>query len=115
MEEINSKTHEDGNVLYKASIRLAPKLSISTDDLSTILKININETNSISPESDAGKKALALIWLYKNLYSNINNDEDAILWMTGYNEGTLGIPAKQILDEEGFDKVLGYLEFMKAK
>ncbi len=106
----------ENKVLAKAVLKAADFLSVSQDDLVTILGVDLRLScnSELNVTSESGQRGLILIRIFKSLYALNGNDIEQVQhFMKNFNKGTDGIPAEQIKDSEGLIVVLTFLELVK--
>lgn len=113
---VTQKNIHDNTIIIEALNNIAVAFELTEQDIYEVIGNDLFDLNEIQVASNAGKRALSLIRIYQCLFSRFNgNMEHSKLWLTGFNKGTGGIPAEQIKDNDGRERVMEYLESMRYK
>lgn len=118
-EPTQNFTPERREVLTKAVLRAAEKLSLSNVQLAGVLGVSPS-TVSRMPEAPLNKpKAMELgllfVRLYRSLIGVIDSDQAASKWIGSHNHHLGGVPADLIQSVTGLFRTLEYLDAMRAK
>jgi hypothetical protein len=100
-------------VLARAVLKAGMDLGIVKRDLYRLTSASGRTLvrRGIDPRSPGWKRSEKLIRIHRALSVLVGGESDLMrLWMHTYNQGTGGIPAKQILKEKGLGAVVSYLE-----
>ena len=106
----------DEDVLIKAFLNAGKRLGFNNEDMSEVVKCSpSNFGNAFKLSSDSSVVALDFIRIYQSLYMLFNGNYTHMqLWITGFNEGTSGIPKAQIRNGQ-ITPVMRYLDAMLQK
>lgn len=107
---------DNKQVLSKAVANAARALGITQKQLGEIIgKDRTSINRGIDPQSKSGELALLFIRCYRSLYSLMGGQEaDMKHWMHTHNYHTGGIPAEQLSQVQGLNRVLNYLDAMRG-
>lgn len=112
----------EGEVLSKATIRVAHKLDLTQKELSEILGASkseisrlFNKQSYLSVNSNEGQRAVLLIRIYRDLDSLFGEDErQSQEWFKNINHHLDGIPLELSKSITGLVDVLKYLDAMRG-
>ena len=108
---------QEAQVLAKALINAGKDLGLKQSDLGAVIgKDRTVLRRGLDPYSKAGELALMLIRCYRDLFALIGGEPEKMHhWMHTLNHGVNGIPADLIKSVGGLNRVLQYLDAMRAK
>ena len=107
---------ESRMVLAKAVLNASNKLGLSLDELNEVIGVESDFTETgIEPETSQAEASLVLITIYNKLFMLVGrNDADVAHWMRTENEMTGGIPAEQIKEDSGLQRISNILNGLVA-
>lgn len=117
MSALHTPSADRTHVLSKALLNAGKELGVSQSILGKIIgKDRTSLSRGLEPASKAGELALLFIRCYRSLYVLVGGQSvDMKHWMHTANHHTGGIPAKQVQNVQGLNRVLEYLDAMRGK
>lgn len=122
MSVVEQTRPDKSHVLAKALLNVSDELGLQTLELANALGVDrsaiskLRNKMTLEPDSKKGEIALHLIRVARALHALTNGDRD---WMHAFmrseNQGTGGIPAKQIANLDGLMRVVRYVDAMRGK
>lgn len=112
-------TPERREVLTKAVLRAAEKLTLSNTQLAGVLGVSPSTVSRMreAPLNKPKSTELGLLFVrvYRSLIGVVDSDRAAAQWMTSHNRHLGGEPAELIQSVTGLFRTLEYLDAMRAK
>ena len=112
-------TPERREVLTKAVLRAAEKLTLSNTQLAGVLGVSASTVSRMreAPLHKPKSTELGLLFVrvYRSLIGVVDSDAAAAQWMTSHNHRLGGVPADLIQSVTGLFRTLEYLDAMRAK
>lgn len=112
-------TPERREVLTKAVLRAAEKLTLSNTQLAGVLGVSPSTVSRMreAPLNKPKSTELGLLFVrvYRSLIGVVDSDQAAAQWMNSHNRHLGGQPADLIQTVTGLFRTLEYLDAMRAK
>lgn len=112
-------TVERREVLTKAILRAAEKLTLSNVQLAGVLGVSPSTISRMREaplnKPKANELGLLFVRLYRSLIGVVDSDHAAAQWMTSNNRHLGGEPSELIQSVTGLFRTLEYLDAMRAK
>lgn len=112
-------TPERREVLTKAVLRAAEKLTLSNTQLAGVLGVSPSTVSRMreAPLNKPKSTELGLLFVrvYRSLIGVVDSDQAAAQWMNSHNRRLGGQPADLIQTVTGLFRTLEYLDAMRAK
>lgn len=122
MSVLEQTQPDKSHVLAKALLSVSDELGLHTTELADALGVDrsaisrMRKNMTLEPTSKKGEIALHLIRIARALHALTNGDRG---WMQAFmrseNQGTGGVPAKQIANLDGLMRVVRYVDAMRGK
>jgi len=105
---------KDSNLLIESLSVAATNLNLSQEALTKVVGLEGALKTTTNLTTKQSENAISFIRVYISLYSHFDGNFDHMrLWLTGFDNGTQGVPLEQIQNEEGLVTVMEYLEAMQ--
>lgn len=112
-------TPERREVLTKAVLRAAEKLTLTNTQLAGVLGVSPSTVSRMreAPLNKPKSTELGLLFVrvYRSLIGVVDSDRAAAQWMRSHNRHLGGEPAELIQSVTGLFRTLEYLDAMRAK
>lgn len=123
MEVVHEISNQKAHTLTKSLSQLMSKWALKNQDLARILGVSAAKisrcergTAFIRPQSKEGEIALALLRIFRSLYSFVGtNLKQHHQWLSSYNQALQGTPLELMHSLHGLYRVLSYLDAMRSK
>ena len=109
-------------VLAKSLPNTADQLGLKEAQLASIIGVNcdfisnLKANPELDPATKQGELAILLIEIYRAVYVLSGRDSEWIhYFMNSYNDATKGVPIEQIQTISGLNKVLNFVDSVRAK
>lgn len=112
-------TPERREVLTKAVLRAAEKLTLSNLQLAGVLGVSPSTVSRMRDaplnKPKATELGLLFVRVYRSLIGVVDSDQAAAQWITSHNRHLGGVPSELIQTVTGLFRTLEYLDAMRAK
>ena len=120
--DISQSNVEPKVVLAKSLPNTADQLGLKEAQLASIIGVNcdfisnLKANPELDPATKQGELAILLIEIYRAVYVLSGRDSEWIhYFMNSYNDATKGVPIEQIQTISGLNKVLHFVDSVRAK
>ncbi|MDH2465120.1 DUF2384 domain-containing protein [Acinetobacter baumannii] len=120
--DITQSNVEPKVVLAKSLLNTADQLGLKEAQLASIIGVNcdfisnLKANPELDPATKQGELAILLIEIYRAVYVLSGRDSEWIhYFMNSYNDATKGVLIEQIQTISGLNKVLNFVDSVRAK